>query len=230
MKPTKANSALPRPPSELTVKRAIINAVVQNKKGAESERALPRQCCSKRESGTGFVMFHSKKAQFYIFTAVVLIAYSTLLLQSDSVIPESSKNFRNVYDNYIFESSQVLNNALFEQQDTDQEYERFLDQFISYSQMKKLSIEVFSILETEDYVYFSNHMTNPVHIINVNETVPAGGKTYFLRADLSEAVLEVRDDVFHENIYKFTISQQGTDAKAVLRVKKGAKREIFVQE
>ena len=172
----------------------------------------------------------NKKAQFYIFTAIVLIAYSTLLLQADSVIPESSKTFHNVYDNYVFESSQVLNNALFEQTNINEEYERFLTNFISYSKMKKLSIEVFSILETDNYVYFSNHMSNPVHIININETVSPGGETYFLREDISEAVLEVRDDVFHENIYKFTISQQGTDAKAVLRVKKGAKREIFVQE
>jgi hypothetical protein len=175
-------------------------------------------------------MIKHKKAQFYIFTAIVLIAYSMLLLQSFNVIPESSEAFRNAYDNFVFESSAALNNALFEQADINQEYERFLDTFISYSKMKKLNIEVFSILETGDRVYFSNKMSNPVHIINLNESVLPGSNTYFLRSGLSEVVLEVRDDVFHENIYKFTISSQVTDAKAVLRVKKGSKREIFVQE
>jgi len=171
-----------------------------------------------------------RSGQFYIFTAIVLIAYSTLLLQASTVVPESSKTFRNAYDNFRFESSQVINNALFEQQDIHTEYERFLDAFISYSRMKKLNIEVFSILETGNRVYFSNKMSNQVHIINLNQTISPGADTYFLRSNLSEAVIEVRDDVFHENIYKFTISQQGTDAKAVLRVKKGSKREIFVQE
>ncbi|MBN1544358.1 hypothetical protein JW898_02745 [Candidatus Woesearchaeota archaeon] len=174
--------------------------------------------------------FNSRKAQFYIFTAIVLIAYSTLLLQSATVVPEPTGAFRSAYDNFVFESSAALNNALFEQADLNQEYERFLDSFVSYSKMKKLSIEVFSVLEAGEYVYFSNKMSNPVRIINLNETIPPGINTYFLRSNLPEAVLEVRDDVFHENIYKFTISQQGTDAKAVLRVSKGAKRQIFVQE
>jgi hypothetical protein len=172
----------------------------------------------------------NKKAQFYIFTAILLIAYSMLLLQSYNVVPEASKNFKQVYDNFVFESSAALNNALFEQEDINEEYERFLQSFISYSKMKKLSIEVFSILETGDRVYFSNKMSNSVRIININETIPPDSNTYFPRSNLSEAVLEVRDDVFHENIYKFTISNEGTDAKAVLRVQKGAKREIFVQE
>ncbi len=175
-------------------------------------------------------MHSNKKAQFYIFTALVLIGYSTLLLQSFNVVPEGSRNFRTVYENFVFESSQALNNALFEEKDVNDEYGRFLDSFISYSKMKKLNIEVFSMLEHGDYVYFSNLMDNDVKILNINETIPAGSDTYFLREDISEAVLEVRDDVFHENIYKFTISQQGTDAKAVLRVRKGAKREIFVHE
>ncbi|HII72362.1 TPA: hypothetical protein HA265_06425 [Candidatus Woesearchaeota archaeon] len=173
---------------------------------------------------------HNRKAQFYIFTAIILIAYSMLLLQSFSVVPESSKTFRNIYENFKFESSAAINNALFEQADVNDEYERFLDRFISYSKMKKTNIEVFSMLETGDRVYFSNKMNTEVRIININETISPGSSTYFLRSDLSEAVLEVRDDVFHENIYKFTISDEGTDAKAVLRLRKGTKSEIFVQD
>jgi hypothetical protein len=175
-------------------------------------------------------LMENRKSQFYIFTAIILIAYSTLLLSPENVVPEASGAFKSVYDNFRFESDAVLNNALFEQADVNQEYDRFLDSFISYTKMKKVGTEIFSVLEQGDYVYFSNKMTNPVHIINLNETIAPGVNSYFLRSNLSEAVLEVRDDVFHENIYKFTISEKGTDAKAVLRVKKGSKRQIFVQE
>lgn len=171
-----------------------------------------------------------KKAQFYILTAIMLIAYSTLLLQSDNVTPGSSKAFRNAYDNFVFESSAAINNALFEQADVNQEYERFLDSFISYSKMKKLNVEIFSVLETGDRVYLSNKMPNPVEIINLNQTVPPGTDTYFARENISNLVLEVRDDVFHENIYKFTTSNQGTESKAVLRIRKGANRQIFVMD
>ena len=129
-----------------------------------------------------------RKAQFYIFTAVVLIAYSTLLLQSKTVTPESSDAFRKAYDNFVFESGATLNNALFEQVNVNDEYDRFLDSFISYSKMKKLNIELVSILETGDYVYINNKMDNPVHLININQTIPAGTDTYFTRSNLSEAV------------------------------------------
>jgi hypothetical protein len=42
-----------------------------------------------------------------------------------------------------------------------------------------------------------------------------------LRIKLSEAVLDVRDVVFHEKIYKFNIPDNGTEAKAVLGIRKG---------
>jgi hypothetical protein len=175
-------------------------------------------------------MMKNRKAQFFIFTAIILIAYSTLLLSPENVVPDASGTFRQVYDNFRFESSAAINNALFEQVDVPAEYARFLDSFISYSKMKKTGVEVFSVLEYGDYVYFTNKMSNPVHILGINETIAPAASAYFLRSDLPEAVLEVRDDVFHENIYKFTISGESTDAKAVLRVKKGSKRQIFVLE
>lgn len=172
----------------------------------------------------------SKKSQFYLFTALILIGYSTLLLQSFTSVPESSRNFRRAYQNFEFESDQTLNTALFAQADVPDEYERFIDSFISYSRMKKLNLEVVAVLEHGEYVYFINRMSGPITIINLNWTIPAGTTDYFLRSNLSEAVLEVRDDVFHENIYKFSISGEGTGAKAVLRVAAGSKREIFVKE
>jgi hypothetical protein len=172
----------------------------------------------------------SKKSQFYLLTALVLIGYSTLLLQSFNVVPDSSQNFRKVYDNYVFESSVAINNALFAQADVGAENERFMDRFIAYSRMKKLDVEIFSILAVGDRVYFSNRMQNTVRIIELNETIPTGSDTYFLRGGLSEVAVEVRDDIFHENIYKFSISDKGTEAKAILRVRKGANRQIFVKD
>ncbi|NQU79005.1 hypothetical protein HQ545_04515 [Candidatus Woesearchaeota archaeon] len=175
-------------------------------------------------------ILNNRKSQFYILTAIMLIAYSLLLLQSLSVVPYSSKNFRHAFDNFAFESHAALNNALFEREDVNEEFEVFLESFISYSRMKKLNIETVTVLETGNRVYVSNHMNNPVHIINLNQTVDSGSYEYFLRSAVSEMVLEVRDDVFHENIYKFTILSQGTDAKAVMRLRKGSEQEIFVME
>lgn len=179
------------------------------------------------------IMFKNKKAQFYLFTAVVLIAYALLTVHSTVTGDAPSQTFRNTYENYIFESSAAINNALAEGSTGTSlvvEYERYMDSFISYSKMKKLRLEIVSILETGNQVYVINKMPRDIDILNMNQTVSADSYSAFTRSNLSEMVLEVKDDVFHENIYKFTISSQGTDAKAVLKVKQGNNREIFVQE
>ena len=175
-------------------------------------------------------MFKSRSAQFYLLTALVLIGFSSLLLGHDNVTPGSSLAFRRVYDNFVFESGNVINNALLEDVDVNAEYEHFLVSIASYAKMKKMTLEVFSVLAIGDRVYFSNRMQNSVKIINLNETLFPDTNTYYLRSNLSEIVLEVRDDVFHENIYKLTIPDKGTEAKAILRIKKGADREIFVRD
>jgi hypothetical protein len=176
------------------------------------------------------IMFRNKKGQFYIFMALILIGYAALLLNPFSVVPDPSYEFKKTYNNFAFESGAALNNALFGRENVNTEYERFLNNFISYAKMKKLSIEIVSVLETGERVYVSNKMNSSVQIINLNQTISAGVNTYFTRSNLSEVVLEVKDDVFHENIYKFTISEQGTDAKAVLRLRTGSKQEMFVVE
>jgi hypothetical protein len=119
---------------------------------------------------------------------------------------------------------------LLEGVDVNAEYEHFLTSIASYARMKKLTLEVFSVLAIGDRIYFSSRMQNSVRIMNLNETIFPDTNTYYLRSNLSEIVLEVRDDVFHENIYKLTIPDTGTEAKAVLRIKKGADREIFVMD
>jgi len=171
----------------------------------------------------------NRKAQFYILTAILIIAFSTAMVQANRVVPPSSKNFKQVFNNYAFESNKAANNAIFEHKDIDSEYKRFLNRFIDYARMKKLSLEVFAIIAHEDRIYFVNKMEVPVEVLNLNQVIPPEANTYFIR-NTTDLVLRVPDDVFHENIYKLTLPESETETKAVLRVKKGSKTEIFVKE
>jgi hypothetical protein len=204
-------------------------------------RVFPRGCLTATKTKSAFGgggaagtrtvwMMQNKKAQFYILTAIVLIAFSLLTVHTSIEAQNDPANFKKLYYNFVFESDAAINNALYEQKGVNQEYEVFLNSFIAYSRMKNLRTEIFSVLQTGDRVYFSNKMQTEVTIINLNTTLPAGTNTYFLRSNISEAVLEVKDDVFHENIYKLNLSNQGTDSKAILKLKKGSKRQIFVKE
>lgn len=174
-------------------------------------------------------MLKDKKAQFFIFTAILLIAYSTLMLQSNKVIPEPSENFRDVYDNFVYESDKAVNNAVFEQEDIQEEYDRFLDNFKNYAEMKKLRMEIFALVAEGENIYYFNKMETPVTIKETEQIIPAQENTYYAR-NLTELTIEVPDDVFHENIYKFTLPESDTEVKAVLKVKKGDERELFVKE
>lgn len=174
-------------------------------------------------------MLKSKKAQFFIFTALILIGFSTLMLQSNNVVPSPSKTFGVVYDNFVFESNKAVNNAVFEGKDVGEEYGRFLTRFIGYAKMKKLQLEIFAVVAQGDRIYYMNRMEVPVDIFTIDQTIAPGTGTYFAR-NTTELTIKVPDDVFHENIYKLTFPEQETEVKAVLRVRKGSDREIFVKE
>jgi len=170
-----------------------------------------------------------KKGQFFIFTALILIAFSTLMLSSNDVTPTPSKNFKDVYDNYVFESNKAVNNALFEGADVREEYDRFMRQFINYASQKKLTLEIFAIVADQDTYHLVNQMDEPVTIVDFDYTLGRDQDTFFTR-NVSELTIRVPDTVFHENIYKLTFPDKETEVKAVLRVSKGQSTEIFVKE
>ncbi|MFC1723304.1 hypothetical protein ACFL0V_04145 [Nanoarchaeota archaeon] len=170
-----------------------------------------------------------KKGQFFILTALLLIAYSTLMVKSSSVVPVPSTNFKSLYENFVFESNKAVNNAVWEGIDVDDEYERFLAQFRDYAKTRKLQLEVIGVVADGEYYYVMNQMNTPVTLLTYDYTIGAGEKEYFLR-NTTELVIKVPDDVFHEKIYKFTFPELETDVKAVLRVKKGSDLEIFVKD
>ena len=151
------------------------------------------------------------------------------MLQSNKVIPTPSKNFKAVFNNFEYESDKALNNAIFEDENMLDEYDLFLDRFEDYAAMKKLQLEVFAVVVHGDYVYYFNKMDHQVTILNTDQVIQSGQNTYFIR-NITEVTIKVPDEVFHENIYKLTLPEQETDAKAILRVRKGSSTEIFVNE
>ncbi len=143
--------------------------------------------------------------------------------------PTPSKNFKNVYDNYVFESNKAVNNAVFEGVDVRDEYKRFMQRFAGYAAQKKLTLEIFAIVAEGDEFHFLNNMKEPVTIVNFNQVILSDSDTYYSR-NTSELTIRVPDAVFHENIYKFNFPQEETEVKAVLRVSKDQSTEIFVKE
>jgi len=88
-----------------------------------------------------------------------------------------------------------------------------MNNFMAYSKMKKTRTEIIAVLLNGDTVYVHNKMQDDVRILNLNAHPAAGSSATYQREDITEAVLEVRDDVFHENIYKLNLSNQGQRPK-----------------
>lgn len=172
---------------------------------------------------------NSKKAQFYILTAIILIATSTLLVQPKISTPKASKLFSNIYDNFNFESDVAINTALRNGVSLSPEVRRFTDSFISYAKIKKMKLEIFSVLRNRETVFIHSRMKSSVFLVGQNMTIQPNANMTLNVSDVSELVLRLKDDVFFENIYKFSFNNQNTQHYAVLRLKKGDDSEVFVK-
>ena len=174
-------------------------------------------------------LIKSKRAQFYILTAIILISVSTLLLQPRIITPKASKAFSNIYDDFAFESNSAINTALRQGASPVSETQRFVDSFISYAKTKKMKLEIFSILVNSNTIYAYSRMNSEVLLITQNYTLIPNSTYSFSSSGISELVLRLKDDVFFENIYKFSLNSQKTQHYAVLRLKKGKDSEVFVK-
>src|SRR3972149_615312 len=115
-----------------------------------------------------------KKGQFYIFTALILIAYTATLLRPQQVIAPPSKVFSELNGNFAREGKEVVNYALLEEKNVSMEYSLFVDQFISYARLRGADLEVFSILVDGGEIHLYNRLKKDASLLGRSETIGAG--------------------------------------------------------
>jgi hypothetical protein len=130
-------------------------------------------------------MISNKKAQFYIFTAIIFSAYAFMIFASSREVFDSPNPvFDEVVENFVLESPKVLNSALYDQVNISGRYQDFVSEFIDYSKSKKLDLGIFYVIKG-DNIFLSNNIDsnitiidNPSYVIQQNNNLSLSSKSF----------------------------------------------------
>jgi hypothetical protein len=107
------------------------------------------------------------KAQFYIITAVIFCVILFVLIYTKGVVGSTDTSFKNVYDNYIYESPNVINSAFYENRNITEEFENYTLSFINYAKTKNINLKIFYIINTKSSTYIGNHLGETINLTDL---------------------------------------------------------------
>ncbi len=143
------------------------------------------------------ILIKNKKAQFYIITAIVLIATVFLYSSAQTETPKRQNTFREISENYFKEAPYVLNSALQNSENLNEKMENFTRSFISYAKSRNADMGII-------YIYSIN---NTITMGNFMKETAAFGSTDLLANETRTFNLTAAFTVsLNSNIYHFNIS------------------------
>ena len=150
----------------------------------------------------------AKKAQFYIFVAVLLCISAYSLLSFGIVAKEKSTGFGMLYENYIHESENVINNALYTGTDVFSQFDSYTNSFITYAKTRNTDFGVLYMIKKDDELRVVNYLSSPANITSQNITImPHQSMTL-----KPTSVLSLR---YKGNDYNYTFTNESVQFKAL---------------
>ena len=171
----------------------------------------------------------NKKGQFYIFTALILIAYTATLLSSQTVIESPRKTVSELNENFVVESAQVVNTALFEGKNASKELNAFTDQFIAYAKTKGVDLQIFFIIGEGNTLFVSNKLKKTVSLLETSQPVGVQ-QTVYLAKNMSQLSISAPTAILQTNLVSFNITNEQVQIKSFVRFEKNKDSQVFVNQ
>ncbi len=152
-------------------------------------------------------MKNNKKAQFYLFTAIILCGFALIVLAGGQKKTFPEKSFSQLDKNYIVEESKVINSGIYTNNLTDQ-YDDFAAVFLTYSKTKNPDFGFVYLLSTDNSLVIKNNIAKTINI-----STPIAN---FSLADSASRTINKTTFVqisFDNNKYDFNLSKEGVDSK-----------------
>lgn len=141
-----------------------------------------------------------KRAQFYIFAAIVLSAYA-LALAIPSAKQVSQSPFKNLYQNYIFEAPKVINSAFYNETGPSARLANFSDDYVEFARSFDAR---FGLM----HAYFHDGITDVRSRLNGEVNITAGSASFMLK-DNSTAIQGSGFTAHIDgNSYEFNLSKE----------------------
>jgi hypothetical protein len=159
-------------------------------------------------------IMYNKKAQFFIFAAVIicLLIYALFAMRTQSYYVESS-DFEILHKNFVLEAENVINKAVYEEGNLTFEFEDFVQSYLSFA-AKEANISLFYALIKDD-IYLKNNFpwnltittyfynkTQENFILSSNLTIPR---------NITSFAVDINDD--GKNDYLFLIKNNPIELK-----------------
>ncbi|MFH1053294.1 MAG: hypothetical protein V1740_02640 [Candidatus Woesearchaeota archaeon] len=97
-------------------------------------------------------MVKNKKAQFYILIAVILVGIAFSIVQASETFKEPDQLFSQLTENLEKESSNMINNAIYEENVIEDEYNPFFISFIKFAKTRDPKFEAIYLLKNKDKI------------------------------------------------------------------------------
>jgi len=164
-------------------------------------------------------MLKSRKAQFYIVIAIMLIVYLFAIGKQTAQIKKPETSFRQLYQNFMAESPKVINSGVYEGNLTER-FRNFSDAYITYARTKSPDFRMAYALLDQDEVLIMNSLNEPLNV-----TTPA--TTFILGSGTSRTITKPQNLTFYVNneAYNFAFTRD-TELKALF--KKADKNEVII--
>ena len=176
----------------------------------------------------------SKKSQFYILTAFVILALSFVIFtlsKNTSVFKKDDDSFNKLKNNYIRESSEVINNIIYEKSKFDLEnpemnkFDLFTNDFLDFSKSKDTSFSLAYIFSYHDSLLIGNYLEDSIIFsINSSNYTIENKKTIKINSSVSDFSIYA-----YENSYQFA-KEKDIDLNVLFRSEKDSEVRIFAYE
>ncbi|RLE37457.1 hypothetical protein DRJ17_06530, partial [Candidatus Woesearchaeota archaeon] len=155
---------------------------------------------------------------FYIFTAVILCTYLFSLVSVISQKTEESDKFEILKENYVKESSEAINSAVYNKGDVSDQLDDFSTNFIDYAKTKGIDLEMLTIVVQDD-IEINNYLNGEAQI---NNNVLNKGQNL---------IIDKTDQITVEaygNEYVFDMSDEPLQLKGMLRTQKDSNIQVHI--
>ena len=171
-------------------------------------------------------MLQSKKGQFYILIALLLITYAFQLARQDVPVRKPKDTFQVLYEGYINEGAIVINNAVYEEANVPARLGNFTTNYLVFARSAEPGFRLVYMLKQKDQLAIGNRLGS-----DLNATV--GNSSYILTQNEDRIVPLGNSKTTSLKVagisYAFGFSSDEMQIKALFRTSDKLSTRIFVQ-
>ena len=173
-----------------------------------------------------FALLHSKKGQFYILIALLLISYAFALSRQDVPVRKSKDTFQVLHEGYINEGAVAVNSAVYGDASVPARFANFTIAYLAFARSAEPGFKLAYLLKYGNQLVIGNRLG-----AELNATV--GNSSYLLSPDEDRIVQPSSFSPASLRVagidYGFSFSADELQLKVLFRASDKLATRVFVQ-